>query len=427
VRILLLGASGFIGSSAAGRLLADGHQIVGVSRSRPHSTAIEHIQLDISTIRNPVDWIPFLAGVSAVIDCAGTLQDGPMQSTEGVHSRGFAALVRACEVAGVRRLIRVSAIGIDRQAPTEFSRSKLEGDRCLMESRLDWVILRPSVVVGRSAYGGGALMRGVASLPILPVFPDTGPLDLVLLDDVVETIAYFASESSPAHRVLEICGPRRWSFEDAVIQFREWLSWRPPRQIAIPAWAGALIYRAGDLLGQLGWKPPVRTTAQTEIRRGAIGDYSEWQQITGIRPRDITEWMRREPSSVQERWFAPLYILKPLLVGVLAFYWITTGAVSLGPGWEKGIALLHSGHLPDTAAAPIVALGGVADILIGFAMLYRRTAALGLYAAICASTLYVVVGTALVPSLWADPLGPLLKVFPIVLLNVVVITILPDR
>src|SRR6202045_1759170 len=94
--------------------------------------------------------------------------------TRGVHVDGIASLFAACEQTGVRRVEHFSTIGVDREAPTAFSRTKLEGDRRLMASDLDWIILRPSVVVGRPAYGGSALFRGLASLPVLPVMPKIG-------------------------------------------------------------------------------------------------------------------------------------------------------------------------------------------------------------------------------------------------------------
>jgi uncharacterized protein YbjT (DUF2867 family) len=62
----------------------------------------------------------------------------------------------------------LSAIGVDRDAPTPFSRTEFEGDKVLMARDLDWVILRPSVVVGRQAYGGCALFRGLAALSSYP-------------------------------------------------------------------------------------------------------------------------------------------------------------------------------------------------------------------------------------------------------------------
>jgi uncharacterized protein YbjT (DUF2867 family) len=69
--------------------------------------------LDIADATDPKDWWPHLVGVDAVVNCAGVLQDSPRDSTIGVHHDGAAALFLACEK-GVRRVVHVSAIGVDR-------------------------------------------------------------------------------------------------------------------------------------------------------------------------------------------------------------------------------------------------------------------------------------------------------------------------
>ena len=70
-----------------------------------------------------------------------------------------------------------------------------------MARNLDWVILRPSVVVGRQAYGGSALFRGLAALPILPRLAGTGPLQIVQLDDLVRTVLFFLQPDAPSRLV----------------------------------------------------------------------------------------------------------------------------------------------------------------------------------------------------------------------------------
>src|SRR5215216_7211779 len=185
----MLGASGLIGSAAVARLSSDGHQIILVGRRSglPALGVTEQFRLDIAKTTDPAAWEPHLAGIDAVVNCAGVLQDAPGSSTSGVHEKGVSALFSACERRGIRRVVHLSAVGVDRQTPTAFSSSKLDGDKALMAVDFDWVILRPSVVVGRAAYGGSALLRGLAALPILPNIRESGQLQLVHLDDVVET------------------------------------------------------------------------------------------------------------------------------------------------------------------------------------------------------------------------------------------------
>jgi len=177
----------------------------------------------------------------------------------------------------------------------------------------------------------------------------------------------------------------------------------------------------------LGWRTPINATAQAEMRRGAAGDPEPWRQMTGLRPRDLEVALAREPASVQERWFARLYALKPLIFGVFGLFWIATGIISLSAGWNIGMSLLREGGLQENAAALTVTAGALADIAIGLAILWRPLSRYGLWAALIISLSYAVIGTALVPRLWADPLGPMLKIWPVIMLNLVAMAIREDR
>ena len=430
MRVLLLGATGLIGSAVAARLLRDGHELVGVARridaAARRVPVAEWHELDLRGMLRPEDWRPHLAGVAAVVNCAGALQEGPRDALDRVHRDAPIALWRACAEAGVRRIVQVSALGVDRCALTAFSRSKSEGDAALAASDLDWIVLRPSVVVGAPAYGGSALLRGLATLPVLPRIPDAGPIDVVQLDDVAETVAWVLAPGAPSRIALELAGPERLGFGEIVAAYRRWFGWRPAREIRVPALLLGLGWRLGDLVARLGWRPPLRGTARRELVRGATGDHREWTRLTGIVPQPLGQALASRPATVQERWFARLFLLKPLALGAFALFWLVTGLISLGPGWDEAVAMMRATPAARWAGLAVAA-GALLDLVIGAAMIFRPTARAALLAALAASLLYLLLGTVLAPSLWADPLGPLLKVVPILLFNLLCLALVDER
>jgi uncharacterized protein YbjT (DUF2867 family) len=428
MRVLLTGATGLIGSAILSRLIEDGHTIVAVSRhpARAHVDSPNLLRVALDLTRMPAaDWGTHLLGVEAVINCAGVLQDNAYDST-AVHAAGAANLFAACEAANVSKVIHFSAIGVERETPTRFSATKAEGDQALMRRRLDWIILRPSVVLGRPAYGGSALIRGLAALPVLPEGPDQGPLQIVLLDDVVRTVRFFLDERAPVQLAIDVAGPERLSLTAVVQAYRRWLGWKPARIIRAPRWAMSVAYALGDFVGWLGWRSPIRSTAKREIVRGAIGDNSLWRNVTGIEPRSLRAFLMSEPPSVQERWFARLYFLKPMVFPVYAGFWIGTGLIALGPGYDIGVSLMREGGA-GALSGPTVIAGGIADIVIGLGIAIRRSAKPALLAAIALSLLYIVTGSLLLPRLWEDPLGPMWKIWPMLVLNFIALAILEER
>jgi uncharacterized protein YbjT (DUF2867 family) len=428
-RIVIVGATGLIGSHVLASLSAQGADISGVARHvggwparRPD---IGWLALDLARA-DAARWRAAVAGADAVVFCAGALQDGPADDLGGTHERGLKALVAACEAEKVRRFIHFSAMGVDHSALSEFSRSKLAGDEALMASGLDWVILRPSVVLGHSVYGASALIRGLAALPLLPVMPDTGALRPVALEDVVATVSFFLRENAPTRVAIDLSGPETLDFTGLVARYRQWLGWRPAWRMHLPRWAAAMAYGLGDAVSWLGWRPPVRSTARREIARGAASGNDEWVRLTGIQPGRLDALLDARPASVQERWFAGLYFIKPLIFGSLVLFWIGSGLASLGPGYEQGIEMMRRGGV-EALAPVIVAGGGLADLLIGIGIAWRRNARLALISGIGVSLLYAAAGTLVTPWLWLDPLAPLLKIAPVIALHLAALALLEDR
>ncbi len=424
--VLLLGASGLIGSAVLARLRTDRYVVRAIARRAGQAQdGVEWRVLDLKALVEPADWAPHLKGIYAVVNCAGLLQGG--DDMRAVHADSVRALYGACEAAGVRRVVHVSAIGVERGALSEFSATKRAGEEALMATTLDWVVLRPSVVVGRAAYGGSALFRGLAALPVVLELPDAGPLQVVALDELVATIAALLQPGAPARIALDVAGPERLEPPVVVETFRNWLRLPPAPRWRVPRWLAACGYRLGDAVRALGWRAPIGSVARRELARGAVGDPAQWQQVMQLRPTSLAAALAREPASVQERWFARLYLFKPLVFAVLALFWIGTGVISLGPGWEQGLSYLREGGVGEELAWAGVIAGALADIAIGLGIAVRRTARAALWAAVAISLFYMIAGTFVLPRLWLDPVGPMLKIWPIVVLNLIALAILEDR
>lgn len=419
MKVLVTGALGFIGAAAAATLRRHGDDVIALGRRAADG---EHADI---TRMSEAAWRARLAGVDAVVNCAGVFADTAGVRVEDVNHAAAARLFRACAEVGVGRIVHLSAIGVqDRLSP--FARSKQAADNALMALDLDWVILRPAIVFGEDAKGGSALLRGLAALPVAPIDPKAGDLQIVQLDDVVQTIVRMTRHDAPSRVVLELVGPERLSFAESVRAIRAWLGRKPAREIEVPAPLMGLGYALGDVAGRLGWSTPIRIGARRELERGAVGDPGSWIEATGLDPRGLTEALATNPATAQERTYAALYFLQPLVIGITSLFFIGTGIVSLTIGYDIGVSLLEQGGL-GALSGPSVVAGALADLLAGAMIAWRPTVRWGLYLAIALSVFYFVFGTFLLPGLWRDPIGPMLKIFPLIVLNLVALAMVRDR
>lgn len=414
MRILIAGAAGFIGSHIAARLAGEGHEIVAGARdlawARVRFPRYRWVEADF---RKRVNWADHLAGVDAVINCVGVLQDGGADSTRAAHVDGARALFDACEAAGVRRVIQISAVGAEAAAGTAYARTKEEGDQSLMARDLDWVIVKPSLVVARGVYGGTALVRGLAGLPfVTPLLATSGQFRPIHMRDLCEAVSRLLRLNAPRRVVIDAAGPLAQSLPELIAAHRAWLGFGSARQWTAPHLLTDIAFTVGDMLGAIGVRTSLRSTSRAQMAHDVGGDPDSLKRELSLDVRAGMAALADEPASVQDRWHARLYFVKPAARLALATFWILTGIVCLTSGRAEAMALARAAGLGGLDALAADG-GGLFDIAIGAAFLVLARWRRPLLAIMAAVTLaYICVLTITLPHLWSDPLGRLMKLIP---------------
>ena len=217
------------------------------------------------------------------------------------------------------------------------------------------------------------------------------------------------------------------SFDEVKQEFRCWLGFKPWRcKVSAPACSIKLLCLTSDLAGLLGWRSPLRTNAMKSLENGITGDTKAWDAAGGFPCRSLQETLTSMPATLQERWFSKLYLMLPLAICVLAFFWFSSGVISLISISDAQLVLSERGMSSDTAKL-LVVTGSFADIVLGVSVLIRRFSKLACLGMIALSTGYLVSSLFTAPDLWLDPLGPLIKVIPSMALTMFTISILDDR
>ncbi|MEZ5775199.1 MAG: DoxX-like family protein [Hyphomicrobiaceae bacterium] len=435
MNVLVLGAYGLIGREIASELVRSGHQVTGLARDASRGRAllpgIAWIGADIAKLTEPDLWRPHLAGIDAVVNAAGALQSGGRDDLKRLQRDAVVALVRAMELGtgdepgqpatgrsgiapSLRKFVQISAPGADPAAPTEFMATKGAADEALRASHLDWTILKPGLVIAPTAYGGTALIRMLAAFPLVqPVALAQTRIATVDVAEVGRAVARALADQSLSRRSYDLVETDPPTLLEIVLAFRRWLGFPAPALVvATPAWLVAPVSALADLAGRLGWRPPLRSTAMRVLAGGVVGDPAPWQTATGENCAPLAATLARLPATRQERVFARLELAFPLLLVMLALFWIASGTIGL---WQREAAMaVLADAMPARSAAAAVVGGALLDLGLGFGMLIARWHRWALVGSIALSLAYLALGTLLTPALWADPLGPFAKVVPVI-------------
>lgn len=428
MNVLLTGANGFIGRYLLATLIGAGHRVIPAVR-RPAETdallpAPASIAVDLNRDIRLQDWTPRLIGVDAVVNCAGILHGRPGQSIRAIHAAAPKALFAACQEAGVKRVVQISAISAEDAAGTAYASTKREADKFLAETGLDWVVLRPSLIYAEGAYGGTALFRALAALPFaIPVIGRGDHLfQPIHVDDLCETVLRILDQPSIRRVVIDPVGPEALTLRQILIDLRRWLGFPPAPVVEIPRALVRIAARLGDVLGG-----PINTTALCQLEFGNTGRADAFTDAVGVTPGRWSDALLARPAQAQDRWHARLYFLRPVLRWALAAMWVGSGAVGLIQPASITAPIGAAFGLSGPAAPVAVWVGCLLDLAIGMLLLarWRPGVLAALQLAVVAA--YTAGLTFAQPSLWADPFGPLLKNVPVMAAILVLAAIENDR
>jgi uncharacterized protein YbjT (DUF2867 family) len=431
--ILVLGASGLIGRFVTDDLRNRGFEVVGIARRFSPSQRVSALDLEMPVMAMDAGSLAQLMrehGIDLVVNCLGVLQDGPGSDTSAVHRDFVERLLRAIRASGrAIRLVQISIPGAADEDRTAFSQTKREAERLIAVFGIPYAILRPGFVIASSAYGGSAMLRALAAFPIdLPAAESAVSFQPVAVEDIAATVAWLAGREigdETANAVTwDLMVPQPVTLGGVVDQFRRSLGTAGMPRIALPAFMLDLGARLGDLAALLGWMPPMRSTAIAELRRGVSGDPSAWMRATGIVPKTLAQAVGARLATIQDKWFARLFLIKALVIASLVMFWTVSGFIALVVSYDAAAAILRSHGFAPSLVAPVTVLTSLMDMTIGVLIAFRRSCAAGLVAGIVASLGYMAGAAILTPDLWIEPLGALVKTGPaIVLMGVALLTL----
>lgn len=224
--VLLLGGSGFVGTWIANRLSQRGVNVTIPTRRRERNKAnimLPQVEVVEANINDESQLTALMRDQDAVINLVGILHDHDSRLPYGkgfdaAHAQLPKKIITAMKTAGVRRLVHMSALGADVNGPSEYLRSKGEGEAAVLASatELDVTVFRPSVIFG---IGDKFLNTFAHILKLAPVFAAGGMsarFQPVYVGNVADAFVSCIEDVNTFGQVYELCGPKVYTLRELV-------------------------------------------------------------------------------------------------------------------------------------------------------------------------------------------------------------------
>jgi len=222
-KICVLGGSGFVGSSIIAKLDQDGYAVTVLTRRResakhlfllPNVTVVECNVMDDQALKAA------LSGADAVVNLIGILHQSGRTSFDAMHHQLPSRLAKICDATGIKRLIQMSSLQADHNAPSEYLRSKAAGEAALLAfaQKLNITIFRPSIIFGRGDSFINLFATLIKFLPVVLLAKPNAKFQPVWVEDVASCFVASIQNMQTYGKVYELAGPRVYSFRELVQQ-----------------------------------------------------------------------------------------------------------------------------------------------------------------------------------------------------------------
>jgi len=275
--ICVLGGSGFVGSALVAKLDAAGYVVTVLSRRRDsakHLILLPNVNVVECNIFDHSALTAALTGADAVINLLGILHQSKRLSFEHMHHELPASLAKICIDLGIKRLLHMSSLRADKNAPSLYLQSKAAGEAALIaiagkasRAKLNITIFRPSIIFGRDDKFINLFATLIKVMPVLLLAKPAAKFQPIWVEDVASCFVNSLDNIACYGKTYELAGPKVYSFRELVQKVMDTLQIQRP----IVGLSDRLSYAQAMMMELL----PVKLMSRDNVRSMAVDSISK--------------------------------------------------------------------------------------------------------------------------------------------------------
>lgn len=275
--ILVTGGTGFVGSHLVRRLAQENIKTRCLVRRTSNIERLKQLGMEIAygDVTDKASLENAVKGVDTVIHLVGIIVEHKGATFEIIHTQGTKNLVEASKEAGVRRFIYISALGARENARSRYHITKFEAEQIVKNSGMEYVIFRPSIMIGEWGAFVTLLSKVVRKAPVVPIIDGKSRVQPIYVENTVDCIVQSLRDTRTADRTFEIAGPQQTTYTGLFHTLMEVLEVKKPA-IEIPTW---LMWLPAYIFERTMDKPPITTQQLIMLQEDNICDIKEMQEV----------------------------------------------------------------------------------------------------------------------------------------------------
>ncbi len=218
LRIVVTGANGFVAKQTRNFLNKKGVKLYGIARKNFSNYKSESKIISPSTNINDIS--SKLKNCHALINLIGTGKQTIDSTYKFVNLDLTKKIIEICKKSKIKKIVYISGLGVSNNSISSYFISKYKAEQEIINSGLDYTILRASFIIGKNDPLRINLTNQIQTGKI--IIPGKGNYHLqpIFVNDVAEIIYYSITSKKFSNKIIELVGPEKITFKEFVNIFK---------------------------------------------------------------------------------------------------------------------------------------------------------------------------------------------------------------